>query len=71
MVDPSRTGKAKSIRAVLEAVRASVVIDDGSADGTRELLDSGLRALADVVILQPQDAGKGAALRAGLVPRLS
>ena len=65
--------EAKSIRAVLEAVRASVVpqievivIDDGSADGTRELLDGELRALADVVILQPQNAGKGAALRAGL-----
>jgi glycosyltransferase involved in cell wall biosynthesis len=41
-----------------------VVVDDGSRDGTREYL-AALRDPECVVILQPANAGKGAALRAG------
>jgi glycosyltransferase involved in cell wall biosynthesis len=40
-----------------------VIVDDGSTDGSRELVD----AMADrhTVVLQPRNSGKGAALRAG------
>jgi glycosyltransferase involved in cell wall biosynthesis len=41
-----------------------VIVDDGSRDGTRDFLSS-LRDPECVVLLQPANAGKGAALRAG------
>ena len=41
-----------------------VIVDDGSRDGTREFL-AALRDPECVVLLQPANAGKGAALRAG------
>jgi glycosyltransferase involved in cell wall biosynthesis len=41
-----------------------VIVDDGSRDGTRDFL-AALRDPECVVILQPVNAGKGAALRAG------
>lgn len=56
---------------LLERVRATgfekeiILVDDGSTDGTRELL-RGLPPSEDLlVILQPENRGKGAALRAG------
>ena len=61
-----------TIAGVLAAVRACpvpdvqvIVVDDGSTDGTRELLQGELRGVADKVLLQERNRGKGAALRAG------
>ena len=59
-----------TIRDVLAKVRAApfekeiVIVDDGSRDGTRDYL-AGLKDPDVVVVLQPANAGKGAALRAG------
>ncbi|MFM8303341.1 MAG: glycosyltransferase family 2 protein [Actinomycetota bacterium] len=59
-----------TIAAVVDAVLASpytgelVIVDDGSSDGTRDVL----AALTDprvVVVVQPENRGKGAALREG------
>jgi glycosyltransferase involved in cell wall biosynthesis len=42
-----------------------IVVDDQSTDGTRELLQDLQRELGFTLLLQPANAGKGAALRAG------
>ncbi|MGJ3252950.1 MAG: glycosyltransferase family 2 protein [Elainellaceae cyanobacterium] len=57
---------------VVEAVKNSpiqsqeiIVVDDGSTDGTRQLLQSVIEPQVDRVIYHPQNRGKGAALRSG------
>jgi len=60
----------KTIRHTLERVQATpyekeiILVDDGSTDGTRDLL-SRLTDPDTVVVLQERNQGKGAALRAG------
>ena len=62
----------ETIEQIVQAVRASpardleiIVVDDGSTDRTVEVLREKVATLADQIIYQPQNAGKGAALRAG------
>src|SRR5438874_6989384 len=61
-----------TIEAVVDAVRSApvedveiIVVDDGSTDGTRELLQAKPEGWIDKIVLQKCNFGKGAALRAG------
>jgi glycosyltransferase involved in cell wall biosynthesis len=61
-----------TIGTVVEAVKNSpiqhqeiIVVDDGSTDGTRQLLQSVIEPHVDRVIYHPENRGKGAALRSG------
>jgi glycosyltransferase involved in cell wall biosynthesis len=61
---------AEILRRVREAPccgleREIVVVDDGSRDGTRDVLERFAGAADCRVILQPENRGKGAALRTG------
>ena len=46
--------------------REVIIVDDGSNDGTREIIEKELEGLVDRVIYQPENRGKGAAMRAGI-----
>ena len=62
----------KTIRAIVDAVRAApvadkeiIVVDDCSADGTRDILKAEIEALVTRVFYHDVNQGKGAALRTG------
>jgi glycosyltransferase involved in cell wall biosynthesis len=62
----------KTIRKIVDAVRAApvadkeiIVVDDCSADGTREILRTEIEPLVTRVIYHEVNQGKGAALRTG------
>ena len=64
--------EARTIRAIVDRVRAApvankeiVVVDDGSRDGTRDVLRTQIAPLVDRVIYHEVNQGKGAALRTG------
>src|SRR5437660_10506989 len=42
-----------------------IVLDDASTDGTQDVLKDKISTMADRIIYQPRNCGKGAALRAG------
>jgi len=61
-----------TIEQVVNSVRAAdagqleiIVVDDASTDGTQDVLKEKISTLADKIIYQPHNQGKGAALRAG------
>ena len=65
--------EVKTIRQIVDAVRAApvaekeiIIVDDGSRDGTRELLRAEIASLVDQVLYHEKNQGKGAALRTGL-----
>ena len=43
-----------------------IVVDDGSTDGTRELLQGEMHSLGDKILLHERNRGKGAAFRTGI-----
>jgi glycosyltransferase involved in cell wall biosynthesis len=62
----------RTIEEIVRAVRASdvpnleiILVDDRSTDGTRELIETRLREVTDVILYHSENQGKGAALRTG------
>src|SRR5690242_5223699 len=62
-----------TVEKILDAVRGApverkeiIVVNDGSSDGTKELLDGKLRERINILIHHEQNRGKGAALRSGI-----
>lgn len=63
--------ESKTLRHIVEKVTAvnlpkeTILIDDASTDGTRELIENELREKVDKVVYHSINQGKGAALRTG------
>jgi glycosyltransferase involved in cell wall biosynthesis len=65
--------ECSTIEQIVDAVRQApladreiIIVDDGSTDGTTTLLKERITPLVDRIIYQPDNRGKGAALRTGL-----
>ncbi len=65
--------ECNTIEAIVTAVKNSpvssleiIIVDDGSTDGTREILKDKIESAVDKVIYHPFNQGKGAALRSGI-----
>ena len=62
----------RTIRKIIQAVFSApvhdkeiIVVDDGSTDGTRDILNAELASMIDKLIFHERNMGKGAALRSG------
>ncbi|MCB0833598.1 MAG: glycosyltransferase family 2 protein [Bacteroidetes bacterium] len=64
LIDRVRNTKTVCMGSVIQ--KEIIVVDDCSTDGTRELLQSKLKTLADKVIFHDANRGKGAAIRSGI-----
>jgi glycosyltransferase involved in cell wall biosynthesis len=64
--------EVSTIKSVVETVRSHevgalevIVVDDGSTDGTRTILEADTASMVDQLIYHERNRGKGAALRSG------